>query len=73
MSEDQKKVLIQVRHERGLYQIKELCAMFGCGRSKIDFALNTKKLKYISPNGRDRFIYLDDFLKFFNELSSENN
>lgn len=59
-----KNALIETRHHAGLYSIKELCTMFGCGRAKIDFALNTGQLKYISPNNRERFIYLEDFLSF---------
>ena len=56
--------LIEARQKLGLYSIKELCAMFGCGRSKIDEAINSGKLKYMSPNGRSRFIFLNDFLEF---------
>lgn len=60
--------LIEIRHERGLYSIVELCAMFGCGRAKIDFALNTGQLKYVSPNNRDRFIFINDFLVYMENL-----
>ncbi len=59
-----KEVLIEARHKIGLYSIKELCDMFGCGRFLIDLGVNSGKLKYLSPNNRDRFIYLNDFLKF---------
>lgn len=55
--------LIDVRKNRDLYTIEELCDMFSIGRAKIDDALNNHDLSYISPNGRKRFVYLDDFLK----------
>lgn len=58
------ELLTKERHEQGLYSIKELCVMFHCGRSKIDFAVNTGQLNYLSPNGRDRFIYFNDFLEY---------
>ncbi|MBO5022233.1 MAG: hypothetical protein J6C53_01995 [Clostridia bacterium] len=67
MSEEE---LIQARKAIGLYSICELCTMFGCGRKKIDDACNSKKLRYISPNGKGRFIYLNDFIKF-GEVQSE--
>ena len=63
--------LVEVRHERGLYSIAELCSMFGCGRGKIDFALNTGLLKYISPNNRERFVYLADFLNYMENLNKK--
>lgn len=63
------KQLIEARHNLGLYSIQELCSMFGCGRSKIDLAINTGQLKYISPNNRDRFVYLKDFFNFLNYKS----
>lgn len=54
--------LLEARHSIGLYSIKELCLMFNCSRFYIDKALNEKSLKYLSPNNRDRYIYLKDFL-----------
>lgn len=59
-----KNQLIEARQKIGLYSIKELCAMFGCGRSKIDAAINSGKLRYMSPNGKSRFVFLNDFLEF---------
>ncbi len=56
--------LVEVRHKAGVYSIKELCAMFGIGRAKIDHAINTNKLKSRSPNNRIRFIKLKDFLAY---------
>ena len=58
--------LIEARQKVGLYSIQELCSMFCCGRSKIDFAINSGQLKYMSPNNRDRFVYLNDFLDYMN-------
>ncbi|MBQ8845065.1 MAG: hypothetical protein IJ008_03505 [Clostridia bacterium] len=60
--------LIEVRKKIGLYSIKELCLMFKIGRESIDYALNTNRLKYISPNNRDRYIYLKDYLKYVESL-----
>lgn len=57
--------LAEARHAIQLYTIKELCTMFNCGRTNIDQALNSGELKFISPNNRDRYIYLNDFLTFF--------
>lgn len=58
------EVLIEARHKIGLYSIKELCSMFACGRSLIDKGINSGILKYMSPNNRDRYVYLNDFLKY---------
>ena len=58
------KELSSVRQSKGLYNIKELAKMFGIGRAKIDYALNTNQLKYVSPNGKTRFIFVDDFFEY---------
>ena len=58
------KELSNVRQSKGLYSIKELAKMFGIGRAKIDYALNTNQLKYVSPNGKTRFIFVDDFFEY---------
>ena len=64
LSDKQKDNLEEVRHKLGLYSIIELSQMFNCHRNAIDYALNTGKLKYISPNRKDRFIYLNDYLEY---------
>lgn len=56
--------LVDARHGIGLYSIRELCDMFGCGRYMIDFAINSHQLKYMSPNNKSRFVYLKDFLEY---------
>lgn len=58
--------LQKYRHEMGYYSIKEICVMFGCNRTRIDNAINTKELDYISPNGRTRFVKLNEFLEYCN-------
>lgn len=61
--EKQKKEdLVKFRRDMGIFSISEICEMFGCGRSYIDFMINDQKLNYITPNNRDRFVYLNDFL-----------
>lgn len=62
MSEKERKELIELRHSQGLYSIKELMAMFGIGRHALDFAMNSGQLKWMSPNNRERFVYMSDFL-----------
>ncbi len=64
MTEEDKKVLVEARHEKGLYSIRELRAMFDVGRCSIDFALNSGQLKWMSPNGKERFVFLDDFIEW---------
>lgn len=63
--------LVKARQEIKLFTIDELCTMFACGRMHIDNALNSGRLKYMSPNNRDRYIYLDDFLKVFTSFKTE--
>lgn len=59
----EREALKQARHEIGYYSISELQIMFSsCGRSKIDYLVNSGKLKYISPNNREKYIKLSDFL-----------
>lgn len=62
-----KDELKNARHKIGLYSIRELCVMFECGRARIDSAINSNHLSYISPNGRTRYIYIKDFLDYFNK------
>lgn len=64
MTEEQKNRLVKTRHELGLYSIKEICNMFGCGRTLIDKALKTGELDSMSPNNKERFVYLKDFMEF---------
>lgn len=64
--------LVNARHAIGLYSIKELCEMFNCGRSKIDYGINNGELPYISPNNKDRFVYLKDFLEYA-EIKKEDS
>lgn len=54
--------LVKFRQNMGIFSISEICKMFGCGRSYIDLMINNQMLNYISPNNRDRFVYLNDFL-----------
>lgn len=65
------ETLDKARHAISLYTIRELCTMFGCGRAHIDMALNNGSLKFMSPNNRDRFIYLNDFLEFFTKTKEQ--
>lgn len=65
--------LVKARHAIGLYSINELRCMFATdgkpkSRYSIDMLLNTGKLKYISPNGRERFIYLNDYLAAISKI-----
>lgn len=57
-----KEELRQSRRLLGLYTIKELSDMFDIGRHKIDLMINTGKLKYVSPNGKTRYILLKDYV-----------
>lgn len=66
LSKQQLLELEKARHAISLYSIDELCAMFKCSRYSIDNAINIGKLDYISPNNRDRYIYLQDFLSYMN-------
>lgn len=63
--------LMDARHKIGLYSVSELCSMFECGRAKIDSLLNTGQLKYISPNGRTRYVYLNEYLELLSKKSKE--
>ena len=58
------KELRKFRQTKGYLTIKEVCDMFNCGRDYIDYGINTRKLKYMSPNNKTRFIYLDDFIGY---------
>lgn len=62
------KQLVEARHNLGLYSIRELQIMFSCGRETIDFAINSGKLKYLSPNNKDRYVYLKDFQKYMENV-----
>lgn len=64
MTYDYQEKLKDARHMIRLYSLEELMAMFECGRMYIDMAINSGKLKHISPNFRDRYIYLADFLEY---------
>lgn len=69
------EMLQSVRHSIGYYSIRELQVMFsGCGRAKIDYLVNSGKLKFISPNNREKYIKLEDFLFYLQnekELSKQ--
>ena len=56
--------LITIRHNQGLYDINELCKMFSVQRPYIIFAIESGRLKYMSPNKKQKFIYLDDFIEY---------
>lgn len=62
----QESALVKARHAIGLYSISELTEMFGMSRFHLDNALNLGELKYISPNNKTRFIYLQDYLEYLN-------
>lgn len=65
------KELTELRHNTtGLYKIKELALMFDISRFSIDAAIKSGKLEYISPNNRDRYIKLNDFLEFMKKNSN---
>lgn len=64
MSGESKNKLIDIRHQLGFFTSEELQVMFNCGRDVIYNAINSKKLKYISPNGKNRFIKIDEFKQF---------
>lgn len=55
----------------GLYSISELCLMFGCSRYSIDNPINRNELKYISPNNKTRYVYLQDFLNYLENKKLE--
>lgn len=63
-SEKKEKELIDARHNLGLYSIRELCSMFGVSRYSLDKAINEEGLKYISPNSKNRFVFLNDYVEF---------
>ena len=67
LSKQQMLELEKARHVKEIYSINELCAMFNCSRYSIDNAINIGKLDYISPNNRDRYIFLPDFLAYMKE------
>ena len=56
--------LIEIRHNQGLYDINELCKMFNVQRPFINFAIESGRLKYMSPNNKQKFIYLNDFIDY---------
>jgi len=61
---DMKRRLVLQRQENlGLYSIDELAQFFGVGRKDIDDKINAGKLAWISPNGKKRFIKLEDYLE----------
>ncbi len=72
-----KEQLIKTRQDLGLYTVNELCGIFCINRRAIDFALNSGKLKYMSPNNKQKLIYLTDFLEYMqekgNRSTSENS
>ena len=59
---ESKEELRLSRRLLGLYTIKELSDMFDIGRHKIDLMINTGKLKYVSPNGKTRYVLLKDYV-----------
>lgn len=63
--------LIELRKQIKLFSIGELCVMFNCGRGSIDDAINSGQLEYLSPNNRDRYIYLDKFLEYMQKRTKE--
>lgn len=77
MSEAEKNKLKETRHQLGIFTITELSEMFKVGRHKIDHYLNTGQLKYISPNGRTRFVRLKEYVEVlglsFEELKKDSN
>lgn len=72
MNKKKEEKLLNARHAIGLYSIKELCVMFGCSRYNIDKAINNKKLKYMSPNNRDRYICIDEFIHFMKDSNVQS-
>lgn len=65
LTTSEKNALKKARHDIGYYSISELQTMFSdCGRAKIDYLVNTGRLKYISPNNRVKYIKLEDFLNY---------
>lgn len=65
--------LKQARHSIGLYSIKEICEMFNCSRHNIDIALNDGKLRFVSPNNKSRYIYINEFLQFMDNGYAQKN
>ncbi|MBQ8749677.1 MAG: hypothetical protein IJZ29_04355 [Clostridia bacterium] len=59
--------LVEIRHKQGLYKIEELADMFSIGREQISYAINTGRLRYMSPNNKTRFVYLNDFIEYLNK------
>lgn len=64
-----KLMLKQARYNCAIFSIEEIATMFKCGRSNIDYAINSGKLPYFSPNNKDRYIYLKDFEKYLKEIA----
>lgn len=63
LTKTEKSALKKARFGIGYYSISELQAMFSdCGRSKIDYLINSGELSSISPNNRERYVKLEDFL-----------
>ncbi len=62
------EALIKARHDIGLFSIKEIREMFPrkdgkpMSRYTIDYLINSNQLKYVSPNGRDRYVFLKDYI-----------
>lgn len=59
--------LIKSRQDMGIYSIDELAKIFNISRRSIDKAINNQQLTYISPNNKQRFVYLDVFIEYMNK------
>jgi hypothetical protein len=73
MAKAEMKELYRIRQNDGLLTISELCAMFKCGRAYIDNAVNSGKLKFMSPNNKLRFIQKQDFIEYMKKQSEDQN
>ena len=65
--------LQKARHQVGLYSLKELSLMFDVGLQKVKFAVDTKKVKSISPNRKVRYVFLSDWVAYMEKNCTNKN
>lgn len=72
MARTNQEALVKQRHELGYYSVLELSLMFGISRVKIDEAINTGQIDYISPNAKTKFVKLNEFLEYSKNKKGES-
>jgi len=70
--------LANARHAIGLYSISEMCEIFPRANGKpmsrhtVDFLINSGQLRYVSPNGRDRYVFLAEYIEVTTNYAKKN-